>query len=396
MSSNTSFEVKKPDLKFRVIISVSGFVTLIILALMFQSQAGWIIFGMGSVGVMSFGVSTWLKYQFGLHQIKRLKAETVVIEQKAEQAKVITEQMRLQARIFETKSGVFVVGLSDFDFVPTTATMQRKLLPLPAGIFTTDNKQPLDLITVFSQPTQSYACIGGQQTGKTYQMRHIAQKWLESPRGAPQGQITPIVIGPKWDRGEWAGCQLFGGNGNFERVAVGLKTIQEIASDRHASNKMHKEHQVLPVFFDDWTPIINELEMAKDLIFNATTLYASVNILLYFILHSDTANAWGVDKKGAALKDNFIKLFLVPHYNQAGLIIREDTRGYITFPGDKDEYPTRLFNLPFPTTEINEDDLIRAKINELPLGASNREISQAVWGEGCFGSWYNEKIDKIR
>jgi hypothetical protein len=390
--NNTLLEVKKPDLRFRVIISVSGFVTLIILALLFQSQAGWIIFGMGSVGVMSFGVSTWLKYQFGLHQIKRLKAETVMIEEKAAQAKVITEQMRLQARIYETKSGVFMIGLSDFDFVPTTAAMQRKLLP--AGISTTD-KQPLDLITVFSQPTQSYACIGGQQTGKTYQMRHIAQKWLESSRGA-LGQITPIVIGPKWDRGEWAGCQLFGGNGNFERVETGLKVVKDIVNDRHASNKPHKSHDVLPIFFDDWTQIVSNVEAAKDLIFNATTLYASVNVLLYFIIHSDTSDAWGVDKKGAALKDNFIKLFLVPHYNQAGLIVREDTRGYITFPGDKEEYPTRLFNLPFPTTEINEDDKIRSVIAQLGPEVSNREISQAVWGEGCFGSWYNEKIDRLR
>lgn len=388
---NSTLEIKKPDLRFRVIVSVSGFVTLIILALMFQSQAGWIVFGMGSVGIMSFGVSTWLKYQFGVHQIKRLKAETVVIEQKAEQAKIVTQQMERQSRIFETRSGVFVIGLSDFDFVPTTASMQRKLLP--ASISTTD-KEPLDLLTVFSQPTQSYACIGGQQTGKTYQMRYIAQKWLAGDCGGHS--VMPIVIGPKWDRGEWAGCQLFGGNGNFERVAVGLKTIQEIASDRHASNKAHKEHQVLPVFFDDWTPIVNEIEAAKDLIFNATTLYASVNILLYFILHSDTANAWGVDKKGAALKDNFIKLFLVPHYNQNGLIIREDTRGYITFPGDKEEYPTRLFNLPFPATDLSEDDKLRSIIAQLGPEASNREISQAVWGEGCFGSWYNEKIDKIK
>jgi hypothetical protein len=78
---------------------------------------------------------------------------------------------------------------------------------LPA---TTEAEQ-LDLLTVFTQPTQSYAIIGGQQTGKTFQAQHIANYWLR------QG-IKPVVIGPKWDRGEWAGCYLLGDNGNFEAV----------------------------------------------------------------------------------------------------------------------------------------------------------------------------------
>lgn len=202
--------------------------------------------------------------------------------------------------------------------------------------------EPLDLLTIFTQPTQSYAVIGGQQTGKTFQMQHIAQYWLSAG-------LTPIVIGPKWDKGEWAGCILFGGNGDVREVAKGIAIIRKIVEQRHANTtKSHKEHKLLPVFFDDWTPIVDAVENSRQLILEATTLYASVNILLYFILHSDTANAWGVDRKGAALKDNFIKLFVIPSYDANGLIVRNKTQGYIHFAGESINRPARLFNTPVP------------------------------------------------
>ena len=86
---------------------------------------------------------------------------------------------------------------------------QVELLPAP---------RPLDLLTVFTQPTQSYAIIGGQQTGKTYQARHIAAYWVR------QG-VKPVVIGPKWDKGEWGGCYLIGGNGAFDTVGQGISIV---------------------------------------------------------------------------------------------------------------------------------------------------------------------------
>lgn len=91
---------------------------------------------------------------------------------------------------------------------------------------------------------------------------------------------------------------------------------------------------------------MDSVSNARALVLEATTLYASVNVLLYFILHSDTANAWGVDRKGAALKDNFVKLFIEPAYDTNGLIVRDRTRGYIRFAGEAVDRPTRLFMTP--------------------------------------------------
>lgn len=213
-------------------------------------------------------------------------------------------------------------------------------IPQQALLPATTEAEQLDLLTVFTQPTQSYAIIGGQQTGKTFQAQHIANYWLR------QG-IKPAVIGPKWDRGEWAGCYLMGGNGDFQKVEWGISLVRRLVESRHADQvRSHKQHAIQPVFFDDWTPIVDSVSNARALVLEATTLYASVNVILYFILHSDTANAWGVDRKGAALKDNFIKLFIVPQYDGQGQIVRHLTRGYIRFAGESVDRPVKLFSIP--------------------------------------------------
>lgn len=258
--------------------------------------------------------------------------------------------------------------------------------------------EPLDLLTVFTQPTQSYAIIGGQQTGKTFQARHIANYWVS--RG-----IKPLVIGPKWDKGEWGGCILLGGNGDFQAVAWGITIIRRIVEARHADkSKAHKEHKLLPVFFDDWTPIVDGVSNARTLVLEATTLYASVNILLYFILHSDTASAWGVDRKGAALKDNFVKLFIEPAYDSHGLIVREKTRGYVRFAGENVDRPARLFvapphslgqaNVYTPPPALLVPNTQEQKILSLhAAGKSHAEICKEVWGYKS-GNRYPE-IDAI-
>lgn len=237
----------------------------------------------------------------------------------------------------------------------------------PALLPETVETEPLDLLTVFTQPTQSYAVIGGQQTGKTFQMRHIAQFWLRNG-------IQPVVIGPKWDHGEWEGCIRLGGSGDFASVSRGIAIVRKIVEKRHADSSLrHKDHRILPVFFDDWTPIVEAVTNARSMVLEATTLYASVNILLYFILHSDTAHAWGVDRKGAALKDNFIKLLIVPHYDTNGLIVRERTRGYIRFAGETVERPVKLFHTPLPTYGLTQEENSEREIEAIAVTVTEEQ-----------------------
>ena len=255
----------------------------------------------------------------------------------------------------------------------------------------------LDLLTIFTQPTQSYAIIAGQQVGKTFQARRIAQYWLSTG-------CKPIVIGPKWDKGEWEGCTLFGSEYNLSQVSRGMQIIKRLAEDRHSNkNLSHKQHTIQPVFFDDWTAIAAELPEAEEFILKATTLFASVNIILYFMIHLDTANAWGVHKIGAALKNNFVKLLVYPGYNEAGLIDRSRNRGYIIRPGEtiKDKKQVSLFSgtgsqLLLPDLVIQPpDDETRRIIEMVDSGISYKDISESIWGVGKYGKFYNDKIDRI-
>ncbi len=258
---------------------------------------------------------------------------------------------------------------------------QQVVQQLPAQV------ESLDLLTIFTQPTQSYAIVAGQQVGKTFQARRIAQYWISTG-------CKPIIIGPKWDKGEWEGCTLFGGEYNLQQVNRGMQIVKRLAEDRHSNkNLSHKEHPLQPVFFDDWTAIAAELPEAEEFILKATTLFASVNIILYFMIHLDTANAWGVHKIGAALKNNFVKLLIYPGYDEAGLIDRSRNRGYIIRPSEtiKDKMQVSLFSgtgsqLLLPDLVIqpqkNNDDLF---VQLVTSGKSRNEASLEAYGRRYAG-----------
>ena len=255
----------------------------------------------------------------------------------------------------------------------------------------------IDLLKVMTQPTQSYAILGGQQQGKTFQAQLIAQHWTQ------QG-IEVVVIGPKRDKGEWPNCVYYGDGFNWSQVMEGIERVRDEALRRHQNqDKGHKQHSIMPVFFDDWTNTRAQLtNEAEQLILDATTLYASVNIVLYFILHLDTANAWGVGKVGAALKDNFIKLRIKPYY-QGGMIVREKSTGLLMFPGDKDKKEVALLQASSSLIPTQQQGLVlqptkeeQHLINMINMGITSRkQLSESVWGKGKYGKFYNDKITGI-
>lgn len=263
--------------------------------------------------------------------------------------------------------------------------------------------QPLDLLSVFTQPTQSYAIIAGQQVGKTYQAQRIANHWLQTG-------FQPVVIGPKWDAGEWNGCQLYGGEYDFGRVAEGMQRIAALAHSRHADkDRTHKEHSIQPVFFDDWTATRAKLpDQAEAFIIDATTLYASVNVILYFIIHLDTANAWGVGRIGAALHQNFIKLRIEPGFDSQGMIDRSKNTGWLIMPGQSHKRDWRrvalfggmgqqalLPDLIFKASDKVSDKEARI-IQMIQDGAADSDIAKEVFGKPNLvgGNFY--KVKELR
>lgn len=330
MRNQSEIRISGPSWRLIIPVTLGSVTTIIFLSVWFRFEFGIFLLSIG--GLVAASGLVWLTGRAGRGTLALLISMEHLRQERAR-----TRRLESESVVVETRHGLLLSPDSNMRYIPPTVN-ERKALE--SGQIIEAAPEPLDLISVFTQLTQSFAIIGGQQTGKTYQARHIAADWLR--RG-----VQPVVIGPKWDRGEWAGCILFGGNGGIEGVARGIEIIRQVVKKRHADTELsHKDHKILPVFFDDWTPIVDAADNAKRLVLEATTLYASVNIILYFMIHSDTANAWGVDRKGSALKDNFVKLFIVPHYDANGLIIRERTTGYIRFAGESVDRPARLIHAP--------------------------------------------------
>lgn len=249
-----------------------------------------------------------------------------------ERVRAETDKLRTVVRLAEGESAFTVEG--NFYYAPKES---RLIEASPQQIA----EPPLHIRKVFSQVVQVYGIIGGQQVGKTFQTRHIISDWQRN------GVVT-WVIGPKWDRGEWENCRLFGGGGNYKAVAQGLDALHAEAKRRHADKTLtHKQHSPLVAVLDDWTQIVEQCDNAKSFIYQATTLFASVNIVLIFLVHADTADAWGVSKKGAALTHGFIKAYLIPHYNNStGQINRTQTTAEVWLPGTTERRPLQLESAP--------------------------------------------------
>jgi len=392
----------------RIYILTFGLLLLLSFGILPATQNEFTIFARLVLGIIAISLIV-----FAI--LAGLLAREAILTRKAKRVKE-----EYQARVVDTVHGTWFIAHKDIDVVPLHSTPylringhERDLTPderfylasqVPhnrvsdAARLPSDAVQsPLDLLTIFTQPTQSYAIIAGQQVGKTFQARRIAQHWLSTG-------CKPVIIGPKWDKGEWEGCTLFGGEYNMQQVSRGMQIIKRLVEDRHSNkNLSHKQHAIQPVFFDDWTAIrAHLLDESEAFILDATTLYASVNIILYFIIHLDTANAWGVGKVGAALHQNFYKLFIEPGMNESGLIDRSRNIGYVIYPGQskKDRKRVALFGgtgnqLLLPDLVIQPNEEAQRIIQMIDNGMSYKDISESIWGTGKFGKFYNEKIDRI-
>jgi hypothetical protein len=323
--------------KLHIIIGVFATIIILSLALIFRfefsliflSVAGSIVM-IGAVTTLSLGANKWLEIRY------RVQVQEFDLDERRQRIRKLTyeaDKAEFEAHIvsFPKSHRVLIPNGSPVQVIEVRP--DGSAAPLLSG---PEPGQDFDLLSILTQAGQAYACLGGQQTGKTFQFRHIAAYWLR------QG-IQPWVIGPKWDQGEWQGCRLIGGQWDYDQVERGIYLVRQGARKRHVSDQPHKSHPIWPVFFDDWTMIPEFVESATDLIFEATTVYASVNIVLYFIIHSDTTDAWGVGRKGAALKDNFVKLFIEPHREASGRVVYSRSRGYIQFPGDRERVSVDLF-----------------------------------------------------
>lgn len=163
----------------------------------------------------------------------------------------------------------------------------------------------IDIVTECLALGRAYALLAGQQLGKTYVARHIAAKWDREGR-----EIW--FIGPKWGAGEW-GANVTMWGPDWPEIAAGLVAVAAEAKTRReqAIRDGLKTQDCPPrlVVIDDWTECAQMLgQDAQRFVVSATTMFASVNLIPLFCGHADTSAAWGTDRVGKSLTENFLRI----------------------------------------------------------------------------------------
>lgn len=325
---------------------------------------------MGIATVMLVGVSIVATGGAVIYGVFLLKTSVQKMELQ-NQALAVANAMASQSNIVLSHDQVLMtnnqnIALADTSYFTPIARAGIKALPMPDVTLDdqTDNDAPLDLITVMtSSPNQVYAIIGGQQSGKTWQAHHVLWAWKE--KGA-----DTMVIAPKWDVDEWTFVdKKFGGGGDWQSVSEGLDELQREIAARHANTAVsHKSHKVLVCVIDDVTPLVQNVDNFEDFIMTATTLSASVNVVIIFLIHADTRDAWGVGTKGKALTGTFVKLFISPTYTKAGELVKGGASGMVCFNGERVGKPVTLLNTPKPMMANNVTQVVTQTASNVTAG----------------------------
>ena len=350
--NNTTVEIQKPDIRLKIVLSIGGMICLVILALIFQNVAVYLIAGFGTVAMVGYGTAIWFKFQDGRRLQRQREAETRLVEQKAAQEMIITHRLELAASLHETKTGVFVYGgMREWTFVPATATERKQAGLLPATIETIPNV--LDEI----RDEQCVMFLGPRDSGKTT----LALHWL-SVRDT-QAIVCDVKGFNPWP----TNCQVVSELGDI--INVSNFVLREMQRRRE---KQLINESSLTLFFDELHYLVSEGVEVLHIAIQIATLGREYNVHSGFTSHADTVKYLRVD--GAALLENFTKV--------------RTTKKHICYldfgEGEFQAIPPGPYNAPAPIQCPNrvKVPMTEAEIIEEAIlrGDSNNKICHDVWG----------------
>lgn len=409
-------EVRSPNnWQFKAAFGTAMIIGIVILAWMYRWHAG---VGVTIIGVYVVG-RLWIavKRQHGLNQneaktlrVGMLQLETTVDRGTTEVDILRAELQRalIAARLhhFPGVGVLFFQSDGSYELIPPTVSERKKIAALAESNEAKMEFKP-QLIPVMTQPGIVYVISGAQRSGKSWQAGHIADHWLSFG-------ITPIVIGTKSDNPgyDWAGCKM-AITDNKRVLTMALKKIMKDSRERHGLLKAERQPQ--PVILDDWMATLRLVpKLAYEFMSMAAVTMASAKIVVYIIMQSDTVNAFGLKQLGATLKNNFMRLNVIPIPGADGRITPGHSCGKLIYPNTKDAIPVGLMpgrpgcfpdpgvamigtstpisvKPPAVPVELSEDDKIKQLIAD---SKTNYAICKTLgWKPG--GSKY-ERIKAIR
>lgn len=375
--------------KIKVILGLGGLITIIILAFLYRIEVGLILLAVGGVTATRLGF--WARHQhvLGKLQERQLAAQARAIELEAElahwrtkQEEAIARKLAYDALFIERKAGTFVIGSLPFKFYPTaTASAQ---LAEPLALPATTHQGIIDLLSILDR-AKRVLIHGASEGGKTTLLQHIASR--------SQGVI---IVDPHYEPGKWPSGRVVGKGRNFDEVVAFLNWLDtELDRRSQRMGEGDKNFQPLTIIIDELATI--KLHCGNDAIKPLAMMIMESNkfgFRLFIGGHSKLVELLGLKGMGDIREGLF---FVHLYYNQTNQQRRAtidlgDGQGEqpCTFPPFANRSEVVLPDLVIqPTSE--ESDILRYA-NE---GAPYHVISQAVWGDGKIGSYYNRKIDAI-
>jgi hypothetical protein len=209
-----------------------------------------------------------------------------------------------------------------------------------------------------------------------------------------------LVIDPHAAPGKWAGSKVVGIGSNFTEIEATLDNLIELMVRRYREIGQglvrEGEHPRLTIIIDEWMSIAYQCRNSHDVLVRLLTESRKAAFSVIIGSHSERVKSLGLDGKGD-LKDGF--LFI-------RLWLESTGERKATFDYGRGQRPCILPGkfahvVDTPVVEIEAIAEVKPteeeqKILELKAaGLSNRDVSQAVWGDGKFGQFYNAKIDNV-
>lgn len=249
--------------------------------------------------------------------------------------------------------------------------------------------------------------VGSMDSGKTTLLHWIVDEFKN------RAQI--LVLDPHSAPEKWPGARVVGGGRKFAEIEQTLDGLLQLMNRRYQEIGdglvREGEHQPVVVVADEWMAINEQCASADKIMVELLTESRKAALRFYIGSHSRRVRSLGLDRKGDLLDGvAFLLLRRVGDERRATIETydgEETHRIEAILPGE--------YHLLGPAPEsagigpADSEDQVGGDLDtalaagpegeELQIlslhrsGASYREISQAIWGDGKYGDFYNRKIE---
>lgn len=265
--------------------------------------------------------------------------------------------------------------------------------------------QTLDFLTVMTQQRRVFSIVADQQTGKTTLCHYLVEYWMK--RG-----IKPVVIGQKYDAGEYRNCERYGPD--TDSIMAGFETIRQEAQYRQQladDGQPFGEMELQPVFLEDFTNLTTAMDRTEleRFVGQALTVCAARGLLLYFVAHSRAKEAFGLTRQGASLKDQMTRLEIIAVYDNNGNVDHTRKKIVCTIGSNSEPAPVTgvpgyrpnldrdcqlaLYSLSIPVAERVIDPQEKTILNMYDAGDNISTIATVVYGSK--GGPQNGKVKEV-